>query len=849
MKGAELNDRITKTGPAKALEGLFLEDEIEGGSVERMEVIGLRMVTQSTLRRVGACLITLAAMFTAALLLQEPAHAGQSYTWTGEGNGTSWTDPCNWYEKDACQQKYPGSEATDDTATIEGLEGGPSAVTLGEDLTVASLNLGRGPTGASVTGGGLTLSQGLNWSGGNLTTEVTMSAGSGGAIGGSDYKKLDGAIHNHGNLSLDSGILHLANAAQINNSGTFSVAKGSQVQGLVCCLTPAEINNSATGRVEVGSFLPLPGADTATIDAVSFNAAGTIDVGGGVLELRWAPGEIAAGTRFVGDGKFRVTNKAEMFMSGTFEVLPATEFELDSCSGTCNQGVLTGTGTMDNDGFFLWKGGDVDGQLTLGAGVHTRISGPASKDLDGRIVNLGRTVFSDDDPTGLSTGPLRFGQSAKFTNKFLFTADDGLEMVGIAGCCSPPAATFDNAGTFTAVGPGVTTIRSMGFRAGGEVNVAEGALDLRSGAATLPAGSKITGTGSVTLTEGQTMTMAGAFGVGPEAELEIGSCTADGCTTGRLQGTGTLGGGGRLEWVSGYMGTGNTGATDDLTIAQGSKMALTGRASKQLLGSITNRGTATFVSPAAPAPATGPLVFGGNGRFVNAATFNVGDRANFQSTGCCGASADFVNLGKLAMPKSLVPSTGLVTLDSLVFENRGTVELASGTLRLGRLGGYNQLSGSTRLTGGRVESLGQLVKLMGGSLRGTGTITANVQNLASTIAPGAPDTAGATGIIKIAGNYTHSGANSVLKIDLKGTTPGGQFDQLQVTGQALLDWGTLDLDTASGFTPGNTTKLKVMTAGQRTGAFDSLKDPQLPNERKWYAIYNTGDVTLGVRRA
>ena len=47
-------------------------------------------------------------------------------------------------------------------------------------------------------------------------------------------------------------------------------------------------------------------------------------------------------------------------------------------------------------------------------------------------------------------------------------------------------------------------------------------------------------------------------------------------------------------------------------------------------------------------------------------------------------------------------STGSVTIDSPIFENRGTVELGSGTLRLG---GYNQLSGATRLTVGAVVSL------------------------------------------------------------------------------------------------------------------------------------------------
>jgi hypothetical protein len=100
---------------------------------------------------------------------------------------------------------------------------------------------------------------------------------------------------------------------------------------------------------------------------------------------------------------------------------------------------------------------------------------------------------------------------------------------------------------------------------------------------------------------------------------------------------------------------------------------------------------------------------------------------------------------------------------------------------------------------------------------------------------------------KIAGNYTHSGADAVLK-DLKGATPGTRFDQLQVTGEALVSWGVLDLDT--GFAPTSTTKLKMLTAGKRAGGgFTRLKDSGLPNAREWYATYNPLYITLGTRKA
>jgi len=113
--------------------------------VEKMDVTGSRMISQGTLRKISVLLVAFAAMLAAVFLLQQPAHAGDSYTWTGEGGNSSWTNSCNWWPKDACQEKYPGKDgSTDDTATIEGLGSGPSPVTLGEPITLASLNLGRG---------------------------------------------------------------------------------------------------------------------------------------------------------------------------------------------------------------------------------------------------------------------------------------------------------------------------------------------------------------------------------------------------------------------------------------------------------------------------------------------------------------------------------------------------------------------------------------------------------------------------------------------------------------------------------------------------------------------------------
>jgi hypothetical protein len=102
-------------------------------------------------------------------------------------------------------------------------------------------------------------------------------------------------------------------------------------------------------------------------------------------------------------------------------------------------------------------------------------------------------------------------------------------------------------------------------------------------------------------------------------------------------------------------------------------------------------------------------------------------------------------------------------------------------------------------------------------------------------------------ILPGAGNHRQE-TQGILKVNLKDSTPGSGFDQLRVTKQSVLD-GTLDLDTASGYAPGLTARLKVLTMVRRLGTFDQVKDTVLPGGREWYATYRSRDVTLGVLKA
>ena len=80
-----------------------------------------------------------------------------------------------------------------------------------------------------------------------------------------------------------------------------------------------------------------------------------------------------------------------------------------------------------------------------------------------------------------------------------------------------------------------------------------------------------------------------------------------------------------------------------------------------------------------------------------------------------------------------------------------------------------------------------------------------------------------TGILQLGGNYTQLDF-ATLKIDLGGTA-AGEFDQLQVAGNASLN-GTLDVSMLDGFTATAGQTFDIITANSVTGTFDNVIAPE-----------------------
>src|SRR5262249_16844593 len=126
------------------------------------------------------------------------------------------------------------------------------------------------------------------------------------------------------------------------------------------------------------------------------------------------------------------------------------------------------------------------------------------------------------------------------------------------------------------------------------------------------------------------------------------------------------------------------------------------------------------------------------------------------------------------------------------FNNAGLLHVTAGMLSFES--SWTQTAGSTLVDAGAVLA-GSSLGLQGGVLSGDGTIAARVSNNAA-VSPG-----GTLGILVVTGtNDYQQSASGTLVVELGGTQPGTQYDQLVVGGRASLA-GQLELQFLNGFVP------------------------------------------------
>jgi hypothetical protein len=115
-----------------------------------------------------------------------------------------------------------------------------------------------------------------------------------------------------------------------------------------------------------------------------------------------------------------------------------------------------------------------------------------------------------------------------------------------------------------------------------------------------------------------------------------------------------------------------------------------------------------------------------------------------------------------------------------------------------------------------------------------------VQN-SGVVAPGTSSGVGTSiGALAVNGNYTQTSGGK-LQIELGGTSPGTQFDQLLVTGSVALD-GALKVSLVNGFAPAAGNSFNILDFTSLSGTFGTVDLPTMNGRIVWDSshLYESG---------
>jgi hypothetical protein len=194
---------------------------------------------------------------------------------------------------------------------------------------------------------------------------------------------------------------------------------------------------------------------------------------------------------------------------------------------------------------------------------------------------------------------------------------------------------------------------------------------------------------------------------------------------------------------------------------------------------------------------------------------------------------------------------------SFEFAPGGSLNLPTGSAVIGPLPTPIRPNVSLNIGGGSMLAQNAVTILSGGTLSGDGFVGATlieVHNEAKltgtlllggaihnsgTIAPGGTT----TGVILIDGSYLQMSTGN-LEIEVGGTTPGTEFDQVQIAGPAELA-GKLTVPFINSYTPSISHTMQFLTANSITGRFDSLSFPNLTGSIAAQVTYTPTTATIG----
>ena len=558
------------------------------------------------------------------------------------------------------------------------------------------------------------------------------------------------------------------------------------------------------------STFTVPAGSTQTVSTqISDNGSASVTLtltGGGTLVLTNAANSYTGGSVVTGNSTVRVD----------------TDHELGGTTGplTLGDGSSSGTLSLTNT-----AADSSNRKITLGAGGGRINTSTASFTLGGTIAGPGGLTLGGGGGTLALTATNTFsgGTTILGGSTVQIGADSALGAVGGALTLGDASGTGIGSLSLAAGATGASS-RGVVLRSGGEIVTGSGASWTFSGPISGSGALIVGGSGTITLsgsnsfTGGTTILGGSTVRIASEAALGNGGTLTLGDTGG--SGTGTL------SLASGATQT----STRGIVLRGGGEIDTGSNALWSLRGTISGTGGLTLGG-------TGAVVLAGTNTYSGGTTVLAGAALQVGADAALGnatagitlgdASAagtlDLVNTAAVSSGRSITlaagggvinTTTSTWTFTAPVIGAGGLTVGGSGTLILD---GINTYSGTTKVTGGRLEigdaastgaSLSGDVTVSGGTLSGHGSILGSLTNTAGIVAPG-----GSIGTLTV-GSYTQS-SSGTLTIEV---SPTGA-SQLKSTGPVSLN-GNLNLVFDPGFY--NSKTYQIVTAPSITGTFATV---------------------------
>ena len=205
---------------------------------------------------------------------------------------------------------------------------------------------------------------------------------------------------------------------------------------------------------------------------------------------------------------------------------------------------------------------------------------------------------------------------------------------------------------------------------------------------------------------------------------------------------------------------------------------------------------------------------------------------------CADSSKKLENKGKV----ELTDGSAEIRME---WKNRGSLVVEEGnSLKIAPPDGKKvvQESGTTTLNDGTLEIVDSVtnpkdggLQMKGGVLDGSGTINGNVTNDG-----GAVNVGHSPGLMTINGNFTQT-ANGLMNMEIWGTFPGYQYDQLRVSGNTWVD-GTLNVIFGTSTMPNQYAFWHMKYGYYLGGRFHSVWFYNVPPGRYYNLIYSSSGV-------